>query len=236
MAKISNVLMLIGVLLLGFFAYELFNQNKIQDNSLKEATEKIENAQKNMANLPATKAVKTKQQKETEEVAEETKVGEESEANKNVQDQDESEGNKENFQEPLQTFQADQMEAFAILEIPKIDKQLAIVEGADEDALNKGVGHMKQTVYPGQGDQIVLSGHRDTVFRDFDKLEIGDTFIVKMPYGDFTYEIRETEIVDADDTSVVRPMGEEVLVVSTCFPFSYFGSAPDRFVAYAYPV
>ncbi|WP_370512356.1 hypothetical protein [Planomicrobium sp. CPCC 101110] len=32
---------------------------------------------------------------------------------------------------------------------------------------------MRETVYPGQGEQIVLSGHRDTVFRDFGKLEIG---------------------------------------------------------------
>ena len=44
-----------------------------------------------------------------------------------------------------------------------------------------------------------------------------------------TYEIRDTEIVSANDTTVIREMGEEVLVVTTCYPFRYSGDAPDRF-------
>lgn len=139
-------------------------------------------------------------------------------------------------QQLIDQFKAEQHEAVGILRVPKIDRSIGIVEGTDPDALDLGVGHMSSTAFPGQGEQIVLSGHRDTVFRNFAELEIGDKFIVEMPYGTFTYEIRETEIVDADDTSVVRPMGEEVLVVSTCYPFNYVGSAPERFVFYAYPV
>lgn len=138
--------------------------------------------------------------------------------------------------ETVQSFTAEHMEAFGTLEIPKLEKTIAIVEGADEDALSKGVGHMTETAYPGNEEQIVLSGHRDTVFRNFGDLEIGDVFIVHMPYGDYEYEIRETQIVPEDDTSVVGEMGEEALVVSTCYPFDFIGSAPDRFVAYAYPV
>lgn len=38
------------------------------------------------------------------------------------------------------------------------------------------------------------------------------------------------------DTSVIREMREEVLVVTTCYPFHMVGNAPDRLVAYAYPV
>jgi sortase A len=74
------------------------------------------------------------------------------------------------------------------------------------------------------------------VFKNFAELDLGDTFVVEMPYGDYTYEIKDTEIVDADDTTVVGKMGEEVLVVSTCYPFDYLGNAPERFVFYAYPV
>ncbi|PAV27672.1 class D sortase [Virgibacillus profundi] len=138
--------------------------------------------------------------------------------------------------ETIQSFTADHMEAFGTLEIPKLEETIAIVEGADEDALSKGVGHMTETAYPGKEEQIVLSGHRDTVFRNFGDLEIGDIFIVHMPYGDYEYEIRQTQIVPEDDTSVVGEMGEEALVVSTCYPFDFIGSAPDRFVAFAYPV
>lgn len=139
-------------------------------------------------------------------------------------------------EKPIEVFDADQDEAFATLEIPKLGKTLPIVEGTDPDSLQKGVGHLSNSVFPGQGEQILLSGHRDTVFRDFGELEIGDTFVVQMPYGEYTYEIRETEIVPEDDTSVIGEMGEEVLVVTTCYPFHFVGSAPDRFVAYAYPV
>lgn len=132
-------------------------------------------------------------------------------------------------------FNADYGEAFAIFEIPKLGKTLPVVEGTDANSLKKGVGHLSESVFPGQNDQILLSGHRDTVFRHFGELEIGDSFIVHMPYGTFTYEIRETEIVRKDDTTVIREMGEEVLVVTTCYPFRYVGNAPERFIFYAYP-
>lgn len=135
-----------------------------------------------------------------------------------------------------QAFTPIENEAIGVLEIPKIGAELPIIEGTDEEMLEKGVGHYRTTVFPSDGEQILLSGHRDTVFRRFGELEIGDRFIVKMPYGTFEYEIASTEIVDKDDTSVIRSMGEEVLVVSTCYPFRYVGSAPDRYVAYAYPV
>lgn len=134
------------------------------------------------------------------------------------------------------SFTAEYGEIIGTMEIPKLGRTLPIVEGTDPDALKKGVGHLSESVFPGQGEQIVLSGHRDTAFRKFGEIEIGDLFIINMPYGKYTYEIKGTEIVPADDTSVIRKMGEEVLVVTTCYPFRYIGNAPDRFIAYAYPV
>lgn len=133
-------------------------------------------------------------------------------------------------------FSPKENDVLGILEIPKLKKNLPIVEGTDEEMLAKGVGHYSSTVHPGDGEQILLSGHRDTVFRQFGELEIGDRFLVEMPYGKYEYEIRETEIVDANDTSIITPKGEEVLTLSTCYPFSYIGYAPDRYIIYAYPV
>jgi len=124
-----------------------------------------------------------------------------------------------------------------ILEISKIEAELPIIEGTDEEELDIGVGHYKDTVYPTQNDQILLSGHRDTVFRRMGELEIGDTMTIKLPYGDFTYEIYETFIVDADDTTVIKSTApDEVLTVSTCYPFQYVGSAPDRYIINAKPI
>ncbi|KZR58647.1 class D sortase [Pseudobacillus badius] len=133
-------------------------------------------------------------------------------------------------------FAPKENEEIGVLRIPKIEGVLPIVEGTADEMLKKGVGHFSSTVFPGDKEQILLSGHRDTVFRDFGQLEKGDRFIIDMPYGTFEYEMREAKIVEADDTTVIAPQGEEVLTLSTCYPFGYIGPAPDRYVIYAYPV
>lgn len=128
-------------------------------------------------------------------------------------------------------------ETVGLLVIPRINAELPIVEGTSEDELEKGVGHYKGTAYPMQNDQIVLSGHRDTVFRRMGELEIGDSFIVKLPYGSFEYKIESTKIVDANDRSIIKSTApEEELVVTTCYPFTYVGDAPDRYILTAKPV
>lgn len=146
---------------------------------------------------------------------------------------------KENLEKTKKTesellFQNGQ--TIGILQIPIIDKELAIVEGTDEAALKQGVGHYTGSVYPGQNDQILLSGHRDTVFTGLDKLQNGDELIVKMQHGTFTYVIVDTEIVDENDTTVIRSTApDEMLTLSTCYPFGYVGNAPKRYIVYAKP-
>ncbi|HLS09759.1 class D sortase [Lentibacillus sp.] len=138
--------------------------------------------------------------------------------------------NKENFR-------PEHGETVGILTIPRLEADLPIVEGTDEDELEKGVGHYHGTAYPRQNDQIVLSGHRDTVFRRMGELELGDILTVQLSYGDFSYEIVETEVVDAEDRTVISPTApKEVLTVTTCYPFSYIGNAPDRYIITALPV
>lgn len=128
-------------------------------------------------------------------------------------------------------------EIIGILKIPKLNAELPIVEGTDEEHLEKGVGHYRGTAFSGQNDQVVLSGHRDTVFRRLGELEIGDELIVQMNYGTFSYVIESTDIVDADDRTVIRSTApKEVLTLTTCYPFSYIGNAPYRYIIYATPI
>ncbi|WP_318508668.1 class D sortase [Bacillus sp. T3] len=123
-----------------------------------------------------------------------------------------------------------------ILSIARIDAELPIVEGTDADDLEKGVGHYKGTAWPEGKDQIVLSGHRDTVFRRMGELKVGDELVVKVPYGNFTYVIEGTKIVEADDLTVIKPTApDEVLTVTTCYPFRYVGNAPQRYIITAKP-
>lgn len=143
---------------------------------------------------------------------------------------------KEIPKEKIIDIEYEKGETIGLLSIPKLDREIPIVEGTDEDELSQGVGHYHDTGLPGQNRQILLSGHRDTVFRNFDQLEDGDEFHVKMEYGTYIYKIRDHEIVAADNTTVIDlSRKDEYLTVSTCYPFHMLGSAPDRYVLYAYP-
>ncbi|MFD1173676.1 class D sortase [Oceanobacillus picturae] len=193
MKKLSLLLIVAGLVLLGVGGYQWFHTAQAQKNSLAEAQTLLDEGQKVQTNEGSTETAKE--------------------------------------------FAPQTGDTAGILYIPRLDAELPIVEGTDEDDLAKGVGHYKGTAYPGQNDQIVLSGHRDTVFRSMGELELGDHLTVKLPYGDFTYEIVDTKIVDADDRTIISPTApEEVLTLTTCYPFSFVGSAPDRYIITALPV
>ncbi|WP_170289688.1 class D sortase [Cytobacillus depressus] len=139
----------------------------------------------------------------------------------------------QNNQEMNYSFQKG--EVIGILEIPKLQAELPIVEGTSEYELQKGVGHYSSTALPGQPDQILLSGHRETVFRRMGELKNGDIFQVIMPYGSFSYEITGSQIVEANDPTVIKSTApNETLTVSTCYPFTYIGDAPYRYVLTAH--
>ncbi len=65
------------------------------------------------------------------------------------------------------------------------------------------------------------------------KLKIGDQFILQTAAGTFAYEIDRIRIVDKNDRTVVVLTKHAVLTVSTCYPFNYVGSAPDRYALIA---
>ena len=124
-----------------------------------------------------------------------------------------------------------------LLTIPKIKSELAIVEGTDPNDLKKGVGHYKGSYFPGENGQIVLSGHRDTVFRRLGELKPGDIFEVQMANGKFKYELTHTKIVDKDDRTIITLQNtQEELIVITCYPFRFVGDAPERYIIYAKPI
>ena len=120
------------------------------------------------------------------------------------------------------------------LYIPKLDATLPIYEGTSEEELEEGVGHFDGSVLPGENDNSVLAGHRDTVFRNLGEVGVGDSLIVRTSAGEFEYKINKVRIVDKDDRTVIVPKPRATLTVSTCYPFSYIGSAPKRYILVAY--
>jgi len=95
------------------------------------------------------------------------------------------------------------------------------------------VGHLVQTAMPGEADNCIISGHRDTVFTRLGEVKKGDLLVMETATGTYTYKVSRIRIVHKDDRTVVVPTDHAVLTVSTCYPFQYVGAAPDRYVLIA---
>ena len=119
------------------------------------------------------------------------------------------------------------------ISLPTIKKTFNIFEGTDSKALSKGVGHYVNSVMPGKSDNSVLAGHRDSVFAQLGKVKIGALINIRVREGFFTYKVNAIRIVDKNDRTVIVPTTTATLTLSTCYPFSYFGNAPKRYIVTA---
>lgn len=122
------------------------------------------------------------------------------------------------------------------LEIPKLDVSSVVLEGVGSRTLRVGLGHVPGTALPGQPGNVVIAGHRDTFFRPLRNIKIGDEVSVDTTAYTYCYQVRSFEIVDPLNVNTLRFHNKNELTLITCYPFSYIGPAPKRFVVHAEPV
>ncbi len=112
-------------------------------------------------------------------------------------------------------------EAVALIKIPKIDVEKAVVEGVGLPELKKGPGHFPATPMPGQPGNSAMAGHRTTYGAPFfrlDEMVPGDPILVTTRQGAFRYEVVERKVVSPDETEVLNPTDDNRLTLSTCEP------------------
>lgn len=119
------------------------------------------------------------------------------------------------------------------LEIPRLGVTAVIRAGSDARTLRLAVGHIPGTAQPGAAGNIGLAGHRDTFFRRLADIRADDEIRVVTTSGMFRFEVEDTRIVSPTDTWVLDPTQTPTLTLVTCYPFTYIGSAPDRFIVRA---
>ena len=94
--------------------------------------------------------------------------------------------------------------SYATINIPKININLPVYYGDTMEILKKGVGHSSGSYFPGEGGSIVYMGHNSKkVFRNFSKIEKGDLINIKTDYGDFSYKVYDTKIVEETDINAL---------------------------------
>lgn len=111
------------------------------------------------------------------------------------------------------------------IKIPSIDADLPIYHGTSDATLLKGVGHLEGTSLPvgGPSTRTVLTAHRGLadakMFTDMDRVKAGDTFTLEIFGEVLTYRVRETRVVDPEETESLRvEEGADLATLVTCTP------------------
>jgi sortase A len=121
----------------------------------------------------------------------------------------------------------------AILRIPRIDLEVAVLAGTTELVLNRGVGHITGTPLPGADGNVGIAGHRDGYFRGLKDIAEGDVIEMETLDGKSSYTITDLFIVEPPDVWVLEATEVPSITLVTCYPFYYTGSAPKRFIVRA---
>ena len=121
----------------------------------------------------------------------------------------------------------------AVLRIPKIHLDVAVLPGTDDRTLDRAVGHIEDTALPGADGNTGLAGHRDGFFRGLKDIVPGDGMVLETLQGTEAYVVERTWIVNPEDVSVLDPTPTQSLTLVTCYPFYFVGSAPQRFIVRA---
>jgi sortase A len=119
------------------------------------------------------------------------------------------------------------------IQVPRLGLDAMVIQGESANNLRRAVGHLSNSAMPGEWGNVALAGHRDTFFRSLRDIRAGDEIRFKTAGGAFKYRVASIEIVGPRDTKVLQPSSGRDLTLITCFPFSFVGRAPGRFVVRA---
>lgn len=120
------------------------------------------------------------------------------------------------------------------LEIPKIQVELPIYHGTEDEVLSNGIGHLEGTSLPigGENTHSVLTGHRglpsSKLLVRLDEMKIGDLFFIHTYKEVMAYKVEDIMVVKPEDTAWMEIKGEKDLVsLVTC---THFGINSHRLI------
>ncbi len=122
--------------------------------------------------------------------------------------------------------------AVGVLSVPNLGIRQIILEG--NSGRNLAFGPVMNN--GGTGDDLVISGHRDTHFRFLKDLGTGDQLTIQTKDGTRYYQVVTTEVVNSRKSELVIEPGTKRISLVTCYPFDApMAGGPLRYVVTALP-
>ncbi|MGL5715792.1 MAG: class D sortase [Paraclostridium sp.] len=120
-------------------------------------------------------------------------------------------------------------DVIGVLNIPKINLEVAIKRGITDEILKDSVGHFENTPMPYENGNFSVAGHRtytsNKFFSNLDEVEMGDELIVLFENETYKYIVDSIEVVTPDKVEVIDSMDKDKreIILVTCTP-KYVGS------------
>ncbi|MCL2563344.1 MAG: class C sortase [Oscillospiraceae bacterium] len=119
-------------------------------------------------------------------------------------------------------------EMIGFITIPRMDIELPIYLGANDENMRRGAAHLTQTSLPvgGINTNTVIAAHRGfsgaAMFRDIEQLEIGDEIFITNFYETLRYAVVETRVILPNEVrTVLIQSGRDLVTLTTCHPYRH---------------
>lgn len=117
-------------------------------------------------------------------------------------------------------------DVFGFIEIPSVNIKLPIYLGANSENLKHGAAHLTGTSYPigGKNTNSVIAAHRSyyksLMFRNIDRIKIGDIMYLKNFKEKLVYHSVKTEIINPDELNKLTiNEGKDMITIISCHPY-----------------
>lgn len=128
-------------------------------------------------------------------------------------------------------------EKFGVIQIPKLDLEMPLFLGANNQHMADGAAILSETSIPigGANTNSVIAGHRGyggaSYFRYVTDLTVGDTVIITNLWEQLTYKVVETKIIDPHEVEEILIQSDrDMITLLTCHPYASGGK--QRYLVY----
>lgn len=114
------------------------------------------------------------------------------------------------------------------IEVPALGVTLPLYLGATYENMSWGAAVVAGTSMPvgGESSNCVVAAHRGVwrgvqMFRDIEKIQLGDTVTIETPWDRLTYRAVEIRVIEPDDAAALAVQeGRDLVTLLTCHPYA----------------